>query len=449
MKEALTRLRAPATPGIAVARRPPSKPMSTISIRRSSASARPAAARAIARRASSRGARRSSSSSRSAEPGGSPAVATGASRTSPWRSPSGRLEAAELLRHRSGEDDGQLRAAGGDGGDKARDVVDRSPLVRAGRLARAEEHGVDRGVEEHRRHRQWVRRLGRCRRGLPAAPPGGLGERRRPPARTPRSRRVAAAARSGRPGAAGSLTASARPIPERAGKLRVGRRRPLEQETNDGVDIDRRQASPARRSGAIGGVPGRRAQPTRWRRQGRGRGRLSGRSSRRHATLARAPTGVRALRRLLVRRPDHDGRGCRFGPERGSSAASWSASRTMRRASGRCGPERALDRPLVRQPDHATDERRDSAPNWALRRRLVRQPDHATDERRDSAPNGALNRPLVREPDHATNEAGDSAAIRPRTGLSTARWSASRTRAAQREPPPAWAVVVATAKRPR
>ena len=238
MKEAVTRLLAPATPGTAVARRPPSKPMSTTSTRRSRASARPAAARAMARRASSRGARRSSSSSRSAEPGGSPAVADGHQQdlalARRLRTPrSGRAPRPSTRRG--------SRSAPGDG---------RRPRRRGWRCRRvARRSSGPGGSPAPRRTASTV-----GSRSIDVIVNGsvvwGVAERSRQPLRraasasgpTARSDAAIATRRCGRraPGD------QARQAPDRAGagdsersgELRVARRRPLEQETNDRVDID-------------------------------------------------------------------------------------------------------------------------------------------------------------------------------------------------------------------
>ena len=239
MRAAVTSAGAPPAPGEAIARRPPLKPMSTTSTRRSSVSASAAAPRAIARRASSRGARTSSSSSRSADPGGSPAAADGASRTSPWRSPSVVSKRGELLRHRAGEEDRQLRAANRGGGDERGDVLDPAALVGSGRLTRADEHGVDRRVEDGGGHRERVHRVGADRADAPAGPPGRVGERRDGPIRggdgdeslgrhAPGDQ---AGQRRGGPAAV---------VAERPGQLRVGRLGPLQQQADDRVGVDRR-----------------------------------------------------------------------------------------------------------------------------------------------------------------------------------------------------------------
>ena len=177
----------------------------------------------------------------------------------------GRLEARQLLRHRAGEEDRQLRAANRRGGDERGDVLDPAALVGSGRLARADEHGVDRRVEDGGGHRQRVDRVGAGRADAPAGPTGGVGERRDGPIRggdrdEPLRRHAAGDQAGQRRGGPAAVVA------ERPGQLRVGRLGPLEQQADDRVDVDRRghrqgadqapaMADPSDQRGRGGGSP--------------------------------------------------------------------------------------------------------------------------------------------------------------------------------------------------
>ncbi len=205
-------------------------------------------------------------------------------------------------------------------------VVERSPLVGAGRFAGAEEHGVDARVEDRRRHRQRV--------GRPGTQPATT--------RQPVRRAASSSGATARSDAAIAPTA----VAARCGAMRRGRsRRPRPgrsrgseraagRPARTGSSSSRTMASTsmpaawrATRSGATDGEPGRRARRTRWRRPGRGRGRLSGRVTR-HATPRSCPRWRSAiLGRWSASRTNEP----REGPNWtriGLLNARWSASRT-------------------------------------------------------------------------------------------------------------------------
>ena len=166
----------PGPPGADRARRPPSKPISMTSIRRSSSSARLAVAAPIARRASSAGAASSVRRSRSGAPA-APSRAAGARSVSPSRAVAS-PNAATPSAMRPGQDHEAVRLPRGDRGDQRRQLGDGAALVGAGRVAGPGQHAVDRGVEEERGHRQRVGRRG-ARGDDPPAAPGGGGRQRR------------------------------------------------------------------------------------------------------------------------------------------------------------------------------------------------------------------------------------------------------------------------------
>ena len=239
IRAAVTSAGAPPAPGEAIARRPPLKPMSTTSMRRSSVSASAAAPRAIARRASSRGARTSSSSSRSADPGGSPAAADGASRTSPWRSPSvvskrgscsdiaparrivssGRRIAAAAT---SAATSSIPRRSSGPGGSPAPTSTASTDGSRTAAVIAS--GSITSGLTGLTR--QPVRR---------AASASGVTARSEAATATSRCGRHAPGDQAGQRGGGPAAV-----VAERPGQLRVGRLGPLQQQADDRVGVDRR-----------------------------------------------------------------------------------------------------------------------------------------------------------------------------------------------------------------
>ena len=248
------RLGVPPTPGAAVARSPPSNPISTISTRRSSdvgeRGGRPGdgPARVVGGR---RGLVEQLAERRAGRVAGR---RRGAEQHLAWRLPSAASNRGELLGHRAGEDDGELGTAGRDRGDEAR----RARRARAARrppAARRHRRGRRRPrVEEDRRHRQRIGRLGA--RGATRQPlrraasverrDGPLGGRDRGQARRPSA---PGTSRGRSAGGSGAVDA------ERRASSRVGRRRSARAAAERG----RRPRSPAgtarRRGAASGGDP--------------------------------------------------------------------------------------------------------------------------------------------------------------------------------------------------